>query len=511
MHRLLKRQLKKINYDNRAPSEEQFEKFLSFVDRAYCDSDDDRKLLENTLDISSKEMFALYKELEEKSKSKLALSEERYKYLAQHDALTGISNRLNLEEQLKVITADSKRNNKKFAVLFLDLDYFKHINDTLGHDIGDELLKEVSKRILKNIRKSDVFARIGGDEFVVVQSDVQKNSLIVHVEKLIKVIREPCIIGKHELHISTSIGIAVYPDDGEDGLTLMKHADIAMYRVKDLGRDDFAFYTQKLNAKVHEDMLLQQGMSSALESGEFELYFQPKVQYDGDKIIGSEALLRWNHSDLGLIFPDSFIGIAESSGFISKLGRFVIEESCRSIARMNLVIPGNKIHLSVNLSIRQIQRDDIYTIVKNALEKTGVEPSQFSLEITESVIEKNSALLVEQLNKIKSLGIRICLDDFGTGYSSLSYLSRLPIDTIKIDKSFVDEVSHGKNILVDTIISMAKSLNMNVIAEGVEREYQKEYLKNQGCTLYQGFLFSEAIPEREYLKMLENSSKTLSF
>jgi len=503
MHRLLKRQLKKIDFNGDVPNSEQFEKLLSFVNRAYCDSDDDRKLLENTLDISSKEMFTLYRELEEKSKSNLAKSEERYKYLAKHDALTGISNRLYLEEQLKVITVDSKRNGKNFAILFLDLDYFKNINDTLGHYIGDELLKEVSKRILKNIRENDIFARIGGDEFVIVQSDVQKESLLIYIEKLISILREPWIVGKHELHISSSIGIAVYPEDGEDGLTLMKHADIAMYRIKELGRDDFAFYTQKLNAKVHEDMLLQQGMSSALSKGEFELYFQPKIQYSGDKIIGSEALIRWNHPELGLIFPDSFIEIAENSGFISKLGQFVIEEGCRSIARMNKILPNNNIHISVNLSIRQIQRDDMYGIVKNALEKTGINPLQFSLEITESVIEKNSLLLIKQLKKIKSLGIRICLDDFGTGYSSLSYLSRLPIDTIKIDKSFVDEISQGENVLVDTIISMAKSLKMNVIAEGVESELQKEYLYKQGCSLYQGFLFSQAVPEREYFKMLK--------
>jgi len=506
MHRLLKRQLKKIDFNGDAPNSEQFEKFLLFINRAYCDSDDDRKLLENTLDISSKEMFTLYRELEEKSKSNLAKSEERYKYLAKHDALTGISNRLNLEEQLKVITADSKRNSKKFAVLFLDLDYFKNINDTLGHYVGDELLKEVSKRILKNIRANDIFARIGGDEFVVVQSDVQKESLLVNVEKLISILREPWIVGEHELHISSSVGIAVYPEDGEDGLTLMKHADIAMYRVKELGRDDFAFYTQKLNEKVHEDMLLQQGMSSAFGKGEFELYYQPKIQYNGDEIIGCEALIRWNHPKLGLIYPDSFIEIAENSGFISKLGQFVIEEGCRSLARMNKIFPNNNIHLSVNLSIRQIQRDDMYSIVKSALESTGISPSQFSLEITESVIEKNSLLLIEQLEKIKSLGIKICLDDFGTGYSSLSYLSRLPIDTIKIDKSFVDDILQGKNTLVDTIISMARSLKMNVIAEGVESELQKEYLHKQGCSLYQGFLFSQAVPEREYFKMLKEQA-----
>jgi len=503
MHRLLKRQLKKIGFDGDALSHEELEKLLTFVDRAYCDSDDDRKLLENTLDISSKEMLTLYEELKEKSKSKLALSEERYRYLAKHDALTGISNRLNLEEQLKVITADSKRHNKQFAVLFLDLDYFKSVNDTLGHDIGDELLIEVSKRISKNIRENDIFARIGGDEFVVVQSDVKKESLIVYIEKLINIIRQPWVLKEHELHISTSIGISIYPQDGEDALTLMKHADIAMYRVKELGRDDFAFYTQRLNAKVHEDMLLQQGMSSALQKKEFELYYQPKIESPSNLIIGAEALIRWNHKDLGLIFPDEFIGIAEQSGFISMLGKFVIEEGCRSIARMNKLLPNNNIHLSVNLSIRQIQRDDIYSIVKNALEKTGVEAVQLSLEITESVIEKNSTLLVKQLEKIKSLGIRICLDDFGTGYSSLSYLSTLPIDTLKIDKLFVDEISKDENILVDTIISMAKSLNMGVIAEGVEHEYQKEYLYKQGCSLYQGFLFSEAIPEREYFNMLK--------
>ncbi len=429
--------------------------------------------------------------------------QEKISYLARHDTLTGIPNRLYLDEQLQALLSYSKRHQTKFAMLFLDLDHFKQINDTLGHDVGDTLLQEVSKRIASHIRKEDIFARIGGDEFVIVLTDINEVDIVVSIHKIMDMMRQIWNVGNVELNVATSLGVALYPRDGTTVVELMKNADIAMYQAKELGRDNFAFFTPSLNERVHEEMNLEQDMADALRKNQFELYFQPIVRLDNNTIVGAEALVRWNHPTKGLIYPDKFITLAENTGFILKLGVWIIEEGCRAIARFN-ALNGENLKLTVNVSTRQFQHGNLYNTIKTAIKNAGIKADQFCIEITESVMFHNNEKIIKKLTDIKSLGVDIAMDDFGTGYSSLSYLHRLDIDTIKIDKSFVDEITteDGRSILIDTIIAMGKSLNKSVVAEGVEYECQRKYLLEQGCQLYQGYLFSKPINESGYCTML---------
>lgn len=628
MHPLLKRQLKKIGYndDEELGDVHTLQQFIYGVDKAYKDADDDRKLLENMLHLSSSEMLGLYEKLKSKSQKDLAISERKYqilieniekyyffysydaqgnityvsdsvidilgyekkdfkegldryfsddsinhqakvyaelskqgikqepyecavfskdnklyylevtevpifdekgdlesvegivrditkgyesqhqiKYLALHDSLTGLCNRTCLYEKLDALTFSSKRLKQKFAVLFLDLDHFKYINDTLGHDVGDILLRNVSQRLASMVRKEDIVARIGGDEFVIVLTNVDEISLLSIVNKFLNVLREVWQVENHELHVTSSIGIAMYPADGNTREELMKHADMAMYNAKDLGRDNICFFTATINDTFHYNMNLEQEMASALEEGQFKLYYQPKLELKTNKILGAEALIRWEHPTLGLLLPDCFISLAESTGFIVKLGQWVVEEACRTIAKLNRVYIGINLNLSVNVSTRQFQLGDLYSVIKSSLEHSDIDGSQLSLEITESIMLNNDEKMIEILTKIKALGIKIFMDDFGLGYSSLSYLSRLPIDNIKIDKEFVSDIPKdgSSSALLDAICAMGDALNMEVIAEGVEEENQHQYLLTRNCYAYQGFLYSEAIPENRYIEMIK--------
>jgi len=506
MHRLLKMQLKKIGYANKELTSEQTHKLINLVDRAYIESDEDREFLEHTLEVSSREMHELYEELERKSASKLAQSEARFRALAQHDTLTGISNRFALENELHRLISRYRRKNKKFALLFLDLDHFKKINDSYGHDFGDKLLQEVVARIAPKLRAEDIFARIAGDEFVIVFTDISENSLSVMIEKILIQFRELWSIENHQLRVSTSIGVALFPKDGSDEVELMKNADIAMYKAKEMGRDKFSFFTDELNAKVLLDIQLEEDMFDALDKGEFELHYQPKVDIRDNRIIGAEALIRWNHPEYGLLSPDKFIPLAEGNGFIIKLGEWVIREGCNALKRMNNSEKSITHHISVNVSLKQLQSSELYDVIKSALSK--MDHSQLILEITESIMADDVDFAIHMLKKIQKLGVKISMDDFGTGYSSLSYLHKLPIDTIKIDKLFVDEIPRDlsdNKILLDTVIAMAKTLDMCVIAEGVEYGYQRDYLKARECFFYQGYLFSKPIPEDEYISLLKTS------
>jgi len=505
MHRLLKMQLKKIGYsDKTALTLEQTRKLIELVDRAYREGDEDREFLEHTLEVSSREMHELYEELEKKSASKLAQSEARFRALAQHDTLTGISNRFALENELHRLISRYRRKGKKFALLFLDLDHFKKINDSYGHDFGDKLLQEVVARISPKLRAEDIFARIAGDEFVIVFTDIHEESLSVMIEKILTLFREPWHIENHRLRISTSIGVALFPKDGSDEVELMKNADIAMYKAKEMGRDKFSFFTDELNAKVMLNIKLEEDMFDALRNGEFELYYQPKVDIRDNSIIGAEALIRWNHPEYGVLTPDKFIHLAEGNGFIIQLGEWVIREGCRALKRISSKYDIE--HISVNVSLKQLQSSELYDVIASALDCVG--KSRLILEITESIMADDVDFAIHMLKKIQKLGVKISMDDFGTGYSSLSYLHKLPIDTIKIDKLFVDEIPEVKKsnrILIDTVIAMAKTLKMSLIAEGVEHEYQKEYLKKRKCYFYQGYLFSKPVPEEEYIRLLEQA------
>lgn len=437
----------------------------------------------------------------------LGLNEE-LTFTSLHDSLTGLPNRHSLYTQMKLMVANAKRYDRKFAVLFLDLDHFKNINDTLGHHVGDELLKAVAQKLNSIVRENDIVARIGGDEFIMILSDFN-NAVTIEpvISKILDMFHQEWKIQSHFLRLSTSIGVAVYPDDSKDVNELMKYADIAMYKAKSEGRDQFSFFTTTLNAKVHEEVAIANDMYRALSDGEFELYYQPKIHIESGKIIGAEALIRWNHYEKGMIPPDHFIYIAENTGFILKLGTWIIEETAHTIKRLQDA-GYESVHISCNVSTRQFQNLNLYGEIKNAIQENKIDPMLLAIEITESVMLDYLEITLETLKKIKALGVHICMDDFGTGYSSLSYLRQLPIDSLKIDKSFVDDIScceKNETILLNTIIAMGQTLNLHVIAEGVEEEYQMQYLKNRGCGYYQGYYFSRPVPEKAFFELLRNN------
>jgi diguanylate cyclase (GGDEF)-like protein/PAS domain S-box-containing protein len=429
-----------------------------------------------------------------------------------YDTLTGISNRLHLEVLMEKLLLDNYRSKEPFAVLFLDLDHFKHINDTLGHDVGDTLLQRIASSINESLSPHDIFARIGGDEFVIVLKNIEEIDLTVKLHDLMDKIRQPWHIKGYELNVSVSIGVALYPEDGNSIVDLMKNADIAMYRSKAIGRDNFTFYEEHFNTHIHTEMHLLQDMSDAIDKGEFFFQYQPKVHLSNNEVVSVEALIRWKHPTMGLIYPDRFIDLAENTGLILKLGRWVIDEACSSIAWFNQTVANKKFHLSINISIRQFQHENMYKILKKAIEKYKIDASQLSIEITESIMKENHDEMAQQLNKIKSLDIGISLDDFGTGYSTLSYLDKLSIDELKIDKAFIQQIPKNgdKNILVDTIITMGKNLNMTVVAEGVEYEYQREYLKEKECDIYQGYLFSKPVSRQECMHYFNADAHMMS-
>lgn len=439
----------------------------------------------------------------------LGLNEE-LSFTSLHDSLTGLPNRYNLYTQLKMIVANANRYDRKFAVLFLDLDHFKNINDTLGHNVGDALLKAVARKLKSIIRENDIVSRIGGDEFIIVLTDFKDTgSLEQVISKILDTFHHEWMIQNHFLRLSTSIGVALYPDDSQEINELMKFADIAMYKAKAEGRDQFSFFTATLNARVHEEVAMAHDMHRALEDHEFVLYYQPKIHIESGKIIGAEALIRWNHYEKGLIFPNNFIRIAENTGFILKLGTWIIDETAEMISRLQHS-GYTDVHVSCNVSTRQFQNLHLFSDIENAIVKNGINPAQFAIEITESVMMEYLEVTLEMLKKIKRLGIHICMDDFGTGYSSLSYLRQFPIDSLKIDKSFVDDISaYGDNnhILLNTIIAMGQTLNLHVIAEGVEEAYQMEYLKERGCAYYQGYYFAKPVPEDTFFELLEKNKE----
>jgi len=424
-----------------------------------------------------------------------------------HDFLTGLPNRQNLYSKMELLIAESKRYKSRFALLFIDLDNFKNINDSLGHHIGDELLKKVTQRVQASLRESDILARLGGDEFIILLNDVKSEEEVLKViSKELELFRKEWQINSHKLLISCSIGVAMFPGDGDTIEDLMKNADIAMYRAKELGRDNFSFFTKALDRKVHEALEIENDLNYAIQRDEFRLFYQPKVHVASGKIVGAEALIRWEHPKRGLVFPDMFIHLAESTGFILKLGKWVMDESIDALKRWedeNL-----DLDVSFNVSTRQFQHSEIVEELSEKLQKSLVNPSKIYIEITENIMMESLKQTMDKLGKLKALGVKISMDDFGTGYSSLSYLQKFPIDTLKIDKTFVDEIQNdGKEtVLFNTILSMGKNLNLNIIAEGVEEDYQLDYLKEKGCPYYQGYYFSKAVPEEEFLELVRKQN-----
>jgi diguanylate cyclase (GGDEF)-like protein/PAS domain S-box-containing protein len=434
--------------------------------------------------------YGVARDIEERKKAEATI-----KFQAYHDLLTNLPNRTLFKDRLKQAMVQSKRKGNFLAVMFLDLDHFKMVNDTLGHLIGDELLQAVAQRLRNCIREGDTLARIGGDEFLLLLPDIhgRENSEGI-AQKIVASFKTPFHIEEHELYVSISIGIAIFPDDGEMIDTLIKHADIAMYHAKDRGRNDYCFFAAALDNSVTGRLDIQTGLRHALQRGELDVYYQPQVNIATGRIVGMEALVRWNHPEKGMIPPADFIQIAEESGLINPISEWVLQTACRQArAWQNMLIPS--ITLAVNLSARQIEHPEFVKNFTQILNENNLDGSSIEIEITESTLMRDIEGCVSKLKELNELGVIVSIDDFGTGYSSLSYLKKLPIHTLKIDQSFIHDLksdSQGASI-VDGITAMAKGLHLNVIAEGVESGDQLEYLRNSGCDAYQGFHFSRPV------------------
>lgn len=424
--------------------------------------------------------------------------------MAFYDTLTCLPNRSLFNDRLSMALAHAYRKKEMLAVLFLDLDHFKLVNDTLGHAVGDQLLKVVAERLASCIRKGDTVARLGGDEFTLLLPGIKHEKDASDVaDKIIEKIRHPFVIGNHELTITTSVGIALHPNDGEDIDTLLRNADIAMYHAKEYGRNNYQYYDKTLYIKVSRKMLLESKLRQALELKELTLYYQPQVNIITGQIVGIEALLRWCHPELGMVSPLEFIPLSEATGLIVSIGEWVLSTVCMQIKTWQEagLFP---VRVAVNLSAHTFQRQNFVEMVIQTLKETNLSPAFLELEITESTVMQHVEAAISKLSKINALGIQIAIDDFGTGYSSLNYLRKFPIHTLKIDQSFVRDVTTnpGDASIVTAIIAMAKSMKLKVIAEGVETKEQLTFLKDQQCEEAQGYLFYKPVPAETIEKIL---------
>jgi len=423
---------------------------------------------------------------------------------AQHDVVTGLPNRILLNDRITQSIALARRNNRSIAVLFLDLDHFKYINDSLGHDIGDHLLLCVSERLLAGVRGSDTVSRQGGDEFVILLSEISHpEDAATSAKKLLVSISAPCSIGGHDLHIDGSIGISIYPADGKDADTLIKNADTAMYYAKEGGRNNFQFFTAEMNLKSVERQSLEGSLRRAIERDEFLLHYQPKVNLVTGEITGVEALIRWQQPDRGLVPPSQFVPIAEDCGLILPIGRWVLREACRQAREWQVAdLPFKRI--SVNVSAAEFRDKAFVKHVATILAETGLDPCYLDLELTEGVLMADAESTGAILYALKAIGVHLAVDDFGTGYSSLSYLRQFPIDVLKIDQSFVRQITADPDDspIVSAIIDMGKNLKQRVIAEGVETQEQLAFLQDHHCEEGQGYLFSRPVPASEFGRLL---------
>jgi diguanylate cyclase (GGDEF)-like protein/PAS domain S-box-containing protein len=432
------------------------------------------------------------------------VTEQRVHHVAQHDTLTGLPNRSLLQDRLEGAVAYADRSGHPVWVLLIDLDRFKYVNDSMGHKAGDVLLMTVAARLRSALRDSDTVARLSGDEFVVILSEDQDQPLSASlVQRLMDAVAQPVLLGPNEFFVTCSIGVAAYPSDGTPADGLIEHADIAMYRAKKLGRNNFQFYTPAMNEESLERVRIEGALRTALERKEFVLHYQPQVELATGRIVGMEALIRWRHPELGMVAPGRFIGVAEDTGLIVPIGAWVM----RTAAAQNKAWQDAglaRLRVAVNLSARQFADCDLVPEIEAVLRDTGLDPSCLELELTESLFMSDVTLAVELLHRMKSLGVKLSIDDFGTGYSSLSYLSRFPIDVLKIDRSFVSDITHDANdaAIVASIIALAHNLRLSVIAEGVETAEQLDYLRHQGCDEMQGYYFSKPLPADEFEQLL---------
>jgi diguanylate cyclase (GGDEF)-like protein/PAS domain S-box-containing protein len=431
-------------------------------------------------------------------------AEERIQYLATHDGLTGLPNRVMFGQLLGLAIETARRYDRKAAVLFIDLDRFKVINDTLGHEAGDVLLREMAARLRECLRASDVVARLGGDEFVVLLQEINSaEQATVVARNILSVVMKPVDILGQECRVTASIGICMHPADGQDDHAIMKNADMAMYLAKEEGKNTFAFFSERMKPQSIERLTLETSLRRALELEEFALHYQAKVDFKTGVITGVEALLRWHNPELGAISPARFIPLAEETGLIVPIGKWVLRTACRqSVAWRNEGLP--PVRMSVNLSMRQLNDEGLVREIAAVLAETGMEPSMLELEVTESSIMHNAARAVDVLTAIKDLGVRLAIDDFGTGYSSLAHLKRFPIDTLKVDRSFIREVPNDAEdkAIAEAIIAMGKTLSLTVVAEGVETPQQQAFLSEKLCDEMQGYYFSTPVAAQDFAELL---------
>ena len=422
---------------------------------------------------------------------------------AHHDALTDLPNRVLFTDKLNEAINFAQRREMNIFVLFLDLDRFKEVNDTYGHDVGDQLLQSVTQRLQENLRSIDVIARIGGDEFTILIQDIQYNDMLIVAEKITHSMKEPFYIKGIKLNTTFSIGISTYPQDGTTTQELLKNADIAMYQAKEDGKNQYKFYNKEMSDRAHARVVLENDIKSALENGEFEAYFQPKVNALSQKVIGLEALIRWNHPTKGLIFPDQFINFAEEVGLIIEIDNYMRRETMRITKEwLQKGLEFGKV--SFNASTLELESEGFVTQIKSLIEEMEYDSSKLELEILESQSIQNREKMMITLQEIRDLGLSVSIDDFGTGYSSLSYLKKLPIDKLKIDRSFIIDVPHDSAsvALVRTVITLAKNLNLEIIAEGVEEKEQVEFLIKEGCENIQGYYYSKPIKADQIVELL---------
>jgi diguanylate cyclase (GGDEF)-like protein/PAS domain S-box-containing protein len=451
-------------------------------------------------------------------------TEERIRHLAHHDELTGLPNRSLIRDRLDQAVLNAQRNGKHLALAFVDLDGFKLVNDGLGHNAGDELLKVVGKRMQACLRRNDTLGRLGGDEFVILLPDVSDHPVAITpvLEKIRQAVTEAVLVGGQAVRVTCSMGVVMYPRDGEDPKTLMMNADAAMYRAKDLGSNNFQFYTREMNASVEEKLMLlealrkafdasQSGAPAAAPAGSFSLVYQPKVDLRTGSIFGVEALIRWRHPEHGMVPPPRFIGLAEESGLIVGIGEWVLRTACRQ-AQAWRAAGLDALTVSVNVSARQFEEKHLVERIAAALRDTGLPPCALELEVTESLLMRDLNQALERMGELKDMGISLSIDDFGTGYSSLSALKSFPISTLKIDQSFVRDLAHSEDdqAIALAVISLGHRLHLRVIAEGVETEEQREFLAANDCDEMQGYLFSPPVPAERITEMLQAQAEVRS-
>ncbi len=435
-------------------------------------------------------------------------AQEVINFQAYHDLLTHLPNRALLKDRLNLAITHARRNKRKLAAMFLDLDRFKLVNDTLGHSMGDRLLKAVANRLQSCLRKGDTLSRFGGDEFTLLLPEVRtRDDVVVIAEKILDRLNEPFVIDGHELFVGASIGIAMYPEAGDSGESLIQNADIAMYHVKGRGKNGYQFFSDEMNHQFSTRLNMERELRNGLIQGEFEVHYQPQVALATGAINGVEALVRWRHGSRGLIEPREFLPLAEETGLILQIDEFVQQQAFHDVAAWQRAGYGD-IGLSVNLTAQQLEQDGFVERFTASLTASGLNPEFVKLEITENTLMQDMEIIIPKLKAVRKLGARIAVDDFGTGYSSLSYLHQFPINTLKIDRSFVGDIraEQGDASIINAIVAMARGLQLDLVAEGVENRTQLKYLQAQGCEEVQGYIFSPAVPASELVSLLENNA-----